>query len=182
MSDLLENFVGRRERLDEDRELVGNRIWNRDKVALGQTQIVREGTIAAEDAEHCAIRTMTPEAVDASATRTACRIYLADHATAAQCGIFRFDNLADELVAGNSAIAHVALGEFEVGAADSRHPHAHDTLARHLRWFGIVAPQRNSVVDYDSAHVSRCGVPIGNRIETKKPRGNYPAVFIRMSK
>src|SRR5271168_4634627 len=63
------------------------RIRNRNKVAVRQAKIIGESAVAAEDSEHGAMRTMTPEAIGAGAARAACGINLANDAAAAQGGI-----------------------------------------------------------------------------------------------
>src|SRR5208283_5327014 len=76
-ADLREDFVRGRERLNENRALIGYRVGQGNKVALGKTEMIGKRTVTAENPKDRAIRTMTSEAVDASATCSACRIYLA---------------------------------------------------------------------------------------------------------
>ena len=56
---LLENLVRRREGLDEHRDVVGDRIGNRNQVDVGELEIFRESAVASEDSEHGAIGAVT---------------------------------------------------------------------------------------------------------------------------
>jgi hypothetical protein len=82
---------------------------------------------------------MASEAIGAEIARATGRIYFADGAASGERWIPCFDDFADELVTGNSKIAHVSVGEFEVGAADSREPNPNEALARRGCGLGIIA-------------------------------------------
>ena len=109
---------------------------------------------------------MTSEAVDARSASSARGVDFADHAAPSErAGAIVVDDVADELMARHAAVAHVAACQFEIGAADSGDPHAHDTFARRGSGVGIVAAKnqlRRVSVEQQRAH---------RPIETKKPLG-----------
>ena len=143
----------RGERLDEDRAIHrANRIGKRNEVAAREGAGTRRRRRRGRE-----FRARCDSGNDVRGPRgkraiSACGIDLADDATSAQSGILGLDHFADELMTGNSPVSHVAFREFEIGAANPRHVHAHDAFAGRLRRFGMVAPQRDSIVDYDCTH------------------------------
>ena len=115
---LLEDLIRGRERLDEDRQLVGDRIGNRDQIRVGQREHFGEGAVAAEDSKDGTVRAMPRHRAAApSATSAAAScVYLTGDPPPEHRPIGGFYNLADEFVAGDSAKRHVAARELEVGA------------------------------------------------------------------
>src|SRR5277367_6228883 len=116
---LLEYFVRSRERLDEHRDVIGDRIGNRNQVDIGKAEIFREGAVATEYSEHRAIGTVPREAGGARRASAASGIDLANDAFSAKRGVLRFDHAATELMPRHSTILHVAARDLEVGAADA---------------------------------------------------------------
>jgi hypothetical protein len=111
--DLIENFAGGGNRLDEDGVVVGNRFRNAMKVPKGQGEEFAERAGMFHDAEHGSLRTMPAELARAPFAMSAGEIDFAGYAFA---GI---DHLADEFVPRRSAKAVIAALEFEVGGADA---------------------------------------------------------------
>ncbi len=165
--DLLENFVRRRERLDEHRGVVGNRIRNRDQVDVGQPKEFRKGAVAAEDSEHRAIRAMARETGDAHRASAASGVDLAHDAFPADCPVLRFDHAAGEFMPRHSAILHVAARDLEVGPADAGKRDAHDTLARVRDGVGIVAAKFQFAIEDQRMHKYE-------RFKQKSRRVGYP--------
>src|SRR5277367_936332 len=95
---LLENLVRRRERLDEHRNIVGDRIGNWNQVDVWESKEFREGAVAPEDSEHCAIGAMARETGGARRASAASGIDLADDASPTEGGALRFDDAAREFM------------------------------------------------------------------------------------
>src|SRR5208282_2110957 len=115
---LLENFVSSGQRLREHRQLIGNRIGNREQILIGQPDELGEGPVAPENSHHGAIEAMAPDAGDTKRASATCRVDLTDDALAPQPRISRVCDAADELVAWNASVSHVPARYFQVGTAD----------------------------------------------------------------
>src|SRR4029079_5543371 len=104
--DLLEDFQGRRERLDEDRRLVADRGRNQVKIRDWERQIFGEGPVAAEDTQHGTRRAVPPQSSTTGPARAARGIDLPNDPLATRFPhrlrpVAERDDLADELVAGS---------------------------------------------------------------------------------
>ena len=121
----------RRDRLGEDRDLVGQRVGNRVQVALRHRDQVGERAVVIQDAEHRAVRAVRVQAPAAGLARPARAVDLADDAAAGQRPGF---GDADELMAEHAAEAHVALDQLEVGLADAGAASPARALRRHPDW------------------------------------------------
>ncbi len=181
---LLEDLVGRRERFDEDRELVGDRVGNRDQVRIRQPEKFGECAVAAEDSKHGAVRTMARHRAAApwQLARPHAAFISPDDAPSEQRPIPGCDDFADELVAGDAAIGHVAAGEFEIGAADSGQTHAHDTLAAARGRIGIVGAILDLAVEFERSHRMKPNpradrVPRARPLKQKSRRAGYPTAW-----
>jgi len=152
---LLEDLVRGGDRFGEYRNLVWNRIGNRNQVAVGKTKEFCKGAVAPEDSEHCAIGTMARETAGAYRASPASRVDLANDAFSPDRGVVRFDYAADEFMTRHSPKLHVAAGDLEVGSADAGERDADDTLARRRNGIGIVGAKFQIAIEYQRAHRAR---------------------------
>ena len=110
---------------------VGHRVQVRDR----QRQVLGEGAVAADDAEHGALLAVRAPSRPAGRARAAGRVDLADDAPADPLG--RAGAAARRAPTnswpGTPRERVVAAHELEVGVADPREAHAHERLARGRR-------------------------------------------------
>ena len=83
---------------------------------------------------------------------TASRVNLADNPLAGSSACCALDPFADELVAGNAAMAHIAPRQFEVGPAYSSHSDPNQALARWGKRIRIVVADCRAGIKYKSVH------------------------------
>ena len=114
---LAENLIGRRDRLDKNRNVRGERVGNSMKILLRHGNVFGKGSVVAEDAEHGSVRAVSRQARAAGVATKAAAVNLADDPLALQrSGL----SDADELVPQHSLKTHVTLHELQVRFADSR--------------------------------------------------------------
>ncbi len=99
------------------------------EVVGGQAEEVGEGAVAVEDAQDGAVAAVAAEPGEAEVAAAADGVDLADDALTHELFPRRLCNLTHELVAEDTAEAHVPIGDFEVGRADAGLPNAHEALA-----------------------------------------------------
>src|SRR5271163_2906552 len=80
------------------------------------------------------------------------RVDLANDATADQIGARAAFDAADELMARDAAITHVAARQLDVGAAYTGHRDADQALARRGRRLGDVGAEAQLVIEVKRAH------------------------------
>ena len=135
---LVEDFVGGGDRLDEHRGFVGNRVGERAQVALRQGQVVRESAVTRDDPEHAAVGAMSSETIDTCSASPASRVDLAHYPLSNQRLVRTGNDFSHEFMPWHATVSHVAANEFEVCPADSCQLHANQAFASGGSRVGIV--------------------------------------------
>jgi len=128
-TNLVQDFAGCRQRLDEHRLLVRHSGRDGVEIALGQSEVFGEGAGMTRNSQHRAPRAMPAETPGAPLTFPAGDVDLADHPPADPLRSVSRDHFPDEFVPGTAAKAVVAPLEFEIGIADAGHAQADERVA-----------------------------------------------------
>src|SRR5580692_4624320 len=170
---LLEDLIRSCQRLDEDRDVVRNRIGNRNQVEVREPQEIRKGAVAPEDSEHGAIRTMARKTGGARRASAASRVDLADDAFPSQRRVLRLDHAAGEFMPRHSAILHVAARDLEVSPADAGERDADHALAARSDGVGMVAAKFQLAIENQCAHKCDRLKQKSRRVSTLRPDASW---------
>jgi hypothetical protein len=98
---------------------IGNSFRHRNQVNRGQTQELGVRAIASDDAQHCAIGTMTRIASVAEGTSSAAGIYFSDYPLAFEFNGGTLFHHPNEFMANRALEPGIPARDFEICVADS---------------------------------------------------------------
>src|SRR4051794_18589899 len=95
----------------------------------GEGEVLRERSLAIQDAQHRTPGTMRSHPHAAPAALTTRDVDLAADPLSQPAGIWTLNHLRHELMAGHAREVHIAAAQLEIGGADSCHPDAQEHLS-----------------------------------------------------
>jgi hypothetical protein len=132
--DLLQNLERRSQRLRKNRLFVSHAVGHEMQIVSGNRHQFRAAAIGSEDSHHRSVRAVPAKAAIAELALAARKVDLSDDASARQF-LRSVVDFANELVAGNSAEAHVPSEDLEIGGANAGEANADNSSAgAHFRF------------------------------------------------
>ena len=129
-ADLIENFAGGGDRLDENGVFGGDGIGNTVQVRDRQGEEFAKCAGMLHDPEHGPMRAVAAQVALAPLAIAAGQIDFTGDPLSDPIAVFAIGHFADEFVAGSAAEAVVAALQFEIGGADSGGQHSDSREAR----------------------------------------------------
>ena len=143
--------------------IVAHRVRDRVEVRDGDPDCLGEGAVSAEDAHDRARRAVAAEVLGAGGADAAGKVDLGGDALALP-ERWTIKDAAEELVAEDALIGHVAFGDLEIGVADAGPDHPEEGCAgggggrRAILEAGL-----RSAVEVEGAHLTGIAEPASER-------------------
>ena len=153
---LFENLEGRSKRLDEDRRLIRHMFGYGVQASNGQRDQFSHRPVAPINAKGGALRTVGRIAPATGRADQTGRVNLAHNAPPEPSLVGTSNDCTHKFMTKNTAKAHVAVGNLEVGVTNASQMGTDQRLARQETRFRIVVGKTQGAIEEQCVHMSLC--------------------------